>query len=407
MKRLICSVSLPLIFLSACATQPQQTQVNILSSPAKINSSLSRLYTSDTGEVYLSWVEENTSNKTAQLLYSTLNDGKWSSPISVSSGKNWFVNWADYPSIIAENDRLAAHWLQKNPGGKYDYDVKVSFSNSNGQQWSDPFTPHTDGISAEHGFVSMLPMANQQTFITWLDGRFTKTGHGEDNHSHGHGGGAMTLRAGIFDNRSNTVDEWELDHRVCDCCQTSAAITDKGPIVAFRDRSKEEIRDISVVRYVDNKWTQPVSVHNDNWKIEGCPVNGPAITADDNHVAVAWFTMNTDVPQVKLAISQDSGETFAAPAIVSEGKTMGRVGVATLDSGDIVISWMDNSGELAQIMAAKYSPEGKVLNKVTVTEIPAARSTGFPSIAASGNNVYLSWTQVGKSNQVKTAQALL
>lgn len=407
MKRLISSVGLPLLFLSACATQPQQPQVDTLSSPASLNSSLSRLFTSSTGEVYLSWVEENTSTNTSQLLYSTLNDGQWSAPISVASGNDWFVNWADFPSLIADDDRLTAHWLQKHGDGKYDYDVKVSFSSDNGREWNDPMTPHKDGVSAEHGFVSMLPMANQQTFITWLDGRFTKTGHGEDSHSHGHGGGAMTLRAGIFDSQSNTVDEWELDHRVCDCCQTSAAMTSKGPIVAFRDRSEQEIRDISVVRYVDSKWTKPTAVHKDNWKIEGCPVNGPAITADDEQVAVAWFTMSDNVPQVKLAFSQNSGETFSAPAIVSKGQTMGRVGVATLDSGDIVVSWMDNVGDLAQVMAAKYSPAGELLNKVTVAEIQAARSTGFPSITASGDEVYLSWTQVGESNQVNTARVLL
>lgn len=405
MKRLISSVGLPLLFVTACATQPQQPQVDMLASPAKINSSLSRLFTNNEGQVYLSWVEENASNETSQLLYSTLNAGQWSSPVSVAAGDNWFVNWADFPSIVADEERLTAHWLQKHAGGKYDYDVKVSFSNDNGHQWSTPIIPHKDGFGAEHGFVSMLPMANQQTFITWLDGRFTKSGHGEG--SHGHGAGAMTLRAGIFDNQGKTMDEWELDHRVCDCCQTSAAMTSKGPIIAFRDRSEEEIRDISVVRYADNKWTEPRAVHNDNWKIEGCPVNGPAITAADEQVAVTWFTMSNNVPQVKLAFSQDAGETFAAPVIVTEGKTMGRVGITTLASGDIVIGWMDNKGKLAQVMAARYSPEGKLLNKIQVAEIQAARSTGFPSISASGNDIYLSWTQVGEANQVKTARVSL
>lgn len=132
-------------------------------------------------------------------------------------------------------------------------------------------------------------MDNQQTFVTWLDGQFTKSDDG---------GGAMTLRAGIFDNQSNAVDEWELDHRVYDCCRTSAAMTSDGPIVAFRDRSEEEIRDISMVRYVDSMWAKPAAVHNDNWKMAGCPVYGPAITATGEQVAVAWFTMSDNLPQI-------------------------------------------------------------------------------------------------------------
>lgn len=417
MKRMICALSMPLLFLTACASQsqqaqsqqeqPQQPSVNQLVSPAGMNSSLSRLFTNSDGKVYLSWVEENAETQISRLRYATLEDGHWREPATIASGDNWFVNWADFPSMIADGDRLAAHWLQKRADGKYDYDVKVAFSGDHGQQWGEAMTPHKDGVSAEHGFVSMLPLSGQQTFVTWLDGRYTKSGHGESSHSHGHGGGAMTLRAGIFDSQSNTVDEWELDHRVCDCCQTSAAMTSKGPIVAYRDRSETEIRDISVVRYVDQQWTQPTAVYADHWQIEGCPVNGPAITAADEQVAVAWFTMSGDVAQVKLAVSNDAGATFASPVMISKGKTMGRIAITTLDSGDIAVAWMDQQGATAQINVAKYSPQGVLLNKVVAAETPAARSTGFPSLTAAGENLYLSWTQVGESKQVKTAQVSL
>jgi hypothetical protein len=39
-----------------------------------------------------------------------------------------------------------------------------------------------------------------------------------------------------------------LDGRVCECCATSAASTPDGIAVVYRDRSKEEVRDISIVR---------------------------------------------------------------------------------------------------------------------------------------------------------------
>ena len=39
----------------------------------------------------------------------------------------------------------------------------------------------------------------------------------------------------------------ELDPKVCDCCQTAAAVTDDGPVVVYRNRSDQELRDISAI----------------------------------------------------------------------------------------------------------------------------------------------------------------
>ena len=39
-----------------------------------------------------------------------------------------------------------------------------------------------------------------------------------------------------------------LDARACDCCQTDAAMTSAGPVVVYRNRTEEEIRDIYIAR---------------------------------------------------------------------------------------------------------------------------------------------------------------
>jgi len=45
-----------------------------------------------------------------------------------------------------------------------------------------------------------------------------------------------------------------LDTRVCECCQTSVAMTAEGPVVVYGDCSEaeKEIRDISIVRLEGN-----------------------------------------------------------------------------------------------------------------------------------------------------------
>src|SRR5262245_18891800 len=118
-----------------------------------------------------------------------------------------------------------------------------------------------------------------------------------------------------------------LDMKVCECCQTSAAMTDDGPVVVYRDSSDQEIRDISVIRLTDGKWSQPRWVAQDGWQINGCPVNGPAIAASGRRVAVAWFTGAAGAQNVKLAFSGDLGESFGETITVDDGSPLGRVDV--------------------------------------------------------------------------------
>ncbi|MDZ7647099.1 MAG: hypothetical protein U5K54_07905 [Cytophagales bacterium] len=111
---------------------------------------------------------------------------------------------------------------------------------ADGKEWSKPFLLNTDNKEAEHGFVTILPYGDN-FFVTWLDGRNTVMENMEGDHHDGHQG-AMSLRAAIIDPNGNGLNEWELDNKTCDCCQTTAAITSNGPVVVYRDRSDEEIR---------------------------------------------------------------------------------------------------------------------------------------------------------------------
>ena len=67
-------------------------------------------------------------------------------------------------------------------------------------------------------------------------------------------------------------------------------MTADGPLVVFRDRSPRDIRDIHASLFTGGAWTQPRPVHVDNWRIEACPVNGPAVSASGKHAATAWLT---------------------------------------------------------------------------------------------------------------------
>ena len=368
--------------------------LQLMESPVDSVSAEPYLFTDKNGVVYLSWIIKDSQRST--LKYSTLNEGKWSAPSTIASGDNWFVNWADYPLIASDgSNHLISHFLEKSEKGKYTYDIKLTASSDQGKSWSIPVILHDDGKKAEHGFVSLVPYGDKY-FISWLDGRNAAM-EGDKGHHGGHHG-QMTLRGAVVDKTGRKLNEWELDSRVCDCCQTSAAITSSGPVVVYRDRSDSEIRDMSIVRYVDGRWTEPKTVFADNWKIEGCPVNGPRIDAEGNNLAVAWFSSPDQKPQVNVVFSEDEAVTFTKPIRIDEGKTLGRVDIVLLDGKTAIVSWMEGS----TIMAARVYSSGKKDPPLVIASSSEARSSGFPQMARSSNQIIFAWTD-NKEKRIKVA----
>jgi len=215
----------------------------------------------------------------------------------------------------------------------------------------------------------------------------------------------MTLRYAAIDADGKLSDEVQLDERVCECCQTSAALTSEGAIAVYRDRSQTEVRDIYFARQINGSWTAPQPVHADNWAINGCPVNGPSIAADGRRVAVAWFTGANDAPRVKIAFSRDAGATFGDPVQVDDGETVGRVDVLLLPDGSALVCWLSGNAERGAIKVRRVQSDGALGPVSVIAETDISRSSGFPRMARLGDEVHFAWTEFGKPSRVRTAAA--
>ena len=403
MKKLILALSIISIFVGCTNEKKEATsnlKVTVEESPAGSRSATPYLFTDKNNITYLSWTEKTDS---ANLFkYAKLESGTWSTPTLITSGKTWFVNWADYPMIAADGGvNLVSHVLNKSGESTYAYDVQMFASNNGGQSWDNSFVIHDDGKQAEHGFVSLLPYQDN-LFVAWLDGRNTVMEGMENMAGHEGHHGSMSLRGAILDYNGKKINEWELDNKTCDCCQTGAAVTDNGPVVVYRDRSDEEVRDMSIVRWVNGEWTAPKTIFPDNWKIAGCPVNGPRVVASGNSLAVAWFTISEEVPQVNVIFSKDGGETFEKPIRIDEGKAIGRVDVVMLDKDNAMVSWMEGT----DIKAVQVNRNGSKGTPVVIATSSESRSSGFPQMTKSGNELIFAWTDDAEK-QVKVASVKL
>ncbi len=384
-----------LLFLS-CKPEPKKevALLQTMLSPAGSSSSLPFLFSND-DTTLLSWVEK-VGDSLTELKYAELLNDKWQEPKLIHQGTDWFVNWADFPAIAENKGSLISHVLKKSTVGTYSYDVKLNLLQAGQTEWKTDVPLHTDGTPTEHGFVSVLPYKDG-FFMTWLDGRNTE----EDADGNR---GAMTLRAAEVSVTGEIRNEIELDTRICDCCQTTAAITTNGPVVMYRNRSEEEVRDMSIVRLQNGSWTAPKMVYDDNWKIKGCPVNGPKAAVLKNTLAMAWFTAATNKPKVKLVFSSDGGASFDMPIVVSKANAMGRVDVLLLNEDEAIISWMEAHDKKAQLKIVKVTQDGTLGKEQVIAELDASRKTGFPQIEKVGNKIYFAWTDYSTNeSQIKTA----
>lgn len=349
------------------------------------------------GGLNLSWIERTAEGH--RLRFSSYRNGRWRTPATVAAGDNWFVNWADFPSTTQLPDgTLWAHNLVKRGVGTYAYDIVLYRSRDKGASWSKPFMVHDDGTETEHGFATMWPWSASELAVAWLDGRETA---GAPGHDHGHhetdqaDGKAMTLRAAVFDGNGKRLHEWPLDARTCDCCQTDAALTPDGPVVIYRDRSPEEIRDIYAVRHTAAGWLPPRQVARDGWKMPACPVNGPAIAADGDSIWAAWYTAPEETPTLRIAFSDNAGAEFRHARTFKSGPAMqGRVDLAANADGAWMV-WMEESASQSLWLARLDRQLETVGSPVRVATLQGrGRATGFARMQAVGRTVYVVWTDV-------------
>ncbi len=347
------------------------------------------------GTVLLSWLEPlrpgaRPGEGDMALRYAIFDGTRWSAARTVLSGPKFFANWADFPAIASASPGwLLAAWPERSGAGDYDYNLELARAASAGGPWRRVGPAHEDDTQAEHGLVSLVPEGDAIRAF-WLDGRNMKGDKG-----------SMSLRTARIGERPEPSQL--LDARVCDCCQTAAAVTSEGPIVVYRDRSDEEVRDISIIRRSGAQWTSPRSVAEDRWKIGGCPVNGPAVAASGKRVAVGWFTAEGDRPRVRAAFSKDAGASFGKPVEVDGAGSAGRVGIVLEDGGGAIACFVAAEGKAAAIRVRRVGPDGRAGTPLSVAPTSLARSSGVPPIARYRATLVVAWVDTGEPFRLRAS----
>jgi len=382
------------LLLVITAMSPAPPSVTELKSPAAAGSEAPNISVAPDGRVLLSWLEP-AGPKIYALKFSVRDKQGWSAPQTITSGQNWFVSGADFPTIAFMADgTMVVDWFVATNLQREAYNTNVALSRDAGKTWSKPVLLHKDRKERQHGFVAFVPTPEGRLGAIWLDGRKL------DND----GFGDMGLIYSSIGKDGSLGTEATLDGRVCECCQTAAAAVPGGMVVVYRDRTGKEIRDISIARYTNGKWSAPEPLSNDNWEIDGCPVNGPAIASNGKNVAVAWFTAPDEKARVNVMLSTDGGKTFGKPVRVDDGNTSGRLDVISLSTGGAIVSWVErgSAGSGSQVRLKQVEANGTAGASVTVSGA-GLQPGSVPRIEQAGNEIVVAWTTSGDMPSVRTA----
>ncbi|MDB6163133.1 MAG: exo-alpha-sialidase, partial [Xanthomonadaceae bacterium] len=305
-------------------------------------------------------------------------------------GDSLVVNESDPPQLAATRDgALWVHWSQKVGA---DVALQLSRSVDGGFNWSAPLQVASATPPVELGFATLWPQSRDSVGMVWLDGNAAVVARAAPAQAIA----ATTLRTAVFSANLQPGAVTAIDTRVCDCCHPAVAVTTRKPLLVYRDRTADEIRDIVATQFDGVHWSAPRPVHVDGWKMSGCPVNGPAVAANADEVVVAWYTSAGGEPSVQLARSSDAGDTFAPPVAIDHGNAvLGRVAVA-LDARQAWVLWLREDARAQSLWLARYTTDlSRQLGRIQVAALQGrGRITGFPQMVVQSGTAYVAWTDI-------------
>lgn len=385
--------------LAARAAEPEA-----LPSPAGPGAMGAALTNGPDGAVYLSWLEPADADaKRWTLRFSRFEADRraWTPAREIAGGEGWFVNWADFPQLAVQEKRMTAVWFVENPsapghGGHHGagYHARYAVSTDRGATWSEPAPITRESTSVE--FVALLPLGDDHLLAAWLDGR--QRGTGQDRQA------LYSRLLGEFPERPDRL----LDDSVCDCCQLALTrLPADRWMIAYRDRTADEIRDIVYSLPTATGMSPPQPLGADHWKIAGCPVNGPRLAARAERLAAIWYTGAGDLPKVQSRVSTDGGRTFTAPNRLDLGKPVGRVDAVVRADGRMFVAWLESSAKDSGNEGGLYLRELRADGSATVARLLAAtrttRAGGFPRLAADASGrLVVAYTRDAEPAQVAT-----
>ncbi len=308
------------------------------------------------------------------------------------------------PRVVVHGHRVDVIWVAKRDGVAA---IRAATSNDEGQTFSSARTITPEGIGGARGWESASLDADGSVHAVWLDGRaalpqapmiHTAASSADSGEHHHH----MSPRQDVFHavwRGAGAPTETRVATNVCFCCKTAIVTRGNDVFVAWRHLFDGGVRDIAIARSADGGRTfgDPVRASADNWKIDACPDDGPALAVDARDVLhVTWPTLIHEGGRDRMAIfhatSNDGGVTFSPRERVDQAvdASASHPKIAAGADGTVAIVW-------DQQAAGSRTSVGRILGNSGVV-LGSEAASSYPAVAATRGGYVTGWTEQDASS---------
>ncbi|MGH8909629.1 MAG: sialidase family protein [Egibacteraceae bacterium] len=392
------------------------------------------------GAVYLAWAQEvegggDAEEPLLEAVVARSDDGgaTFGDPVVVSAPGERVASYTVSPTqvVVGPDGEVYLLYLRGTDHPLYEYGrsfLHLARSDDGAETFGAPVVvadEATEGVETSMEMANLFVAPDGDVYVTFLDfrGEFARLAAEaaappatEEAHSHEEESAPTQLRiARSTDGGVTFAPSSLVSEPTCECCGTAAAQGADGPVFAttrsswteLKD-SYEPVRDVFVAASADEgaTWGDPVKVHDDNFKISGCPDITSGLAVDSQgRLHTAWYTGTESGPGVYYAFSDDQGATFSEPvALLSdEWIPYGDVKLVLDGSDNVWVAFEDRREEVELIQVARVA-QGTV-------EWSDAWPGTAPSMAVTGDSAIVTWATVGdqpaEHGETSGIQALL
>lgn len=289
----------------------------------------------------------------------------------------------------------------------------ASQSDDGGKSFAAPrAVPDTDA-AGNRGWHSVATDREGDVAAIWLDHRelapsggpaasTRAPGHDHTTHGRGEDGVARAQRSKLFFAGLDGASAARvLTGGVCYCCKTAIATGVDGSIyAAWRHVYPGNVRDIAFTMSRDGGQTfaPPIRVSDDNWVLEGCPENGPAMVVDaGGRIHVVWPTLvagrSESEPTLGLfyASSLDGRQFTPRQRVPTEGLPR-HPQIAHDTRAGIVVTWDEQAQGHRRVALGRGTFDGHGSPRFQRHVIADDRRAVYPVVATADDAVVIAWT---------------
>jgi hypothetical protein len=393
--------------MSACG-RARPESVTLVGVPGQLNQHVSAASDGST-LVALAWAASSESTGTNIFAAVSSDAGNsFSAPVRVNAVEGQAdVNGEQPPRVTIERSpdsgsSIVVLWTAK---GREGTSLLYARSTDRGRTFGPTTSMPSVDAPGNRGWESMAAAGNGEVYALWLDHR--DTAQAMSGHTHRHGADASAKTDGVARAQRSQLFVSSLNGRlapraitrgVCYCCKTALTIDDDGTIyAAWRHVYPANMRDIAFTRSRDggNSFEEPVRISEDEWQLDGCPENGPALSVDaSKRIHVLWPTLvrdgNHETLKLFHAFSSD-GRTFSPRAALPTSGPAYHPQLVIAADGSLFAAWDEVQSGTRRVRVARGHSDGRGGFGFSAVSLGDDVAGSYPALAALEKQAILAW----------------